>query len=88
MITLMDVVAAIEGPEDAFRCTEIRQRGGRRGDAGTQLPHPCAIATAMRTAELAWRRALAAQTLPGVQVAVDRHAPQAGERTRRWYARN
>lgn len=26
-ITLLDVVEAIEGPEPAFRCTEIRQQG-------------------------------------------------------------
>src|ERR1700754_431986 len=26
-ITLMDVVTAIEGPEPAFQCTEIRQQG-------------------------------------------------------------
>ena len=32
-ITLMDVVSAIEGPEEAFRCAEIRQRG-----AGAEAP--------------------------------------------------
>ncbi|MFG3000546.1 RrF2 family transcriptional regulator [Streptomyces sp. NPDC048340] len=26
-ISLMDVVAAVEGPEEAFRCAEIRRRG-------------------------------------------------------------
>ena len=45
-ITLLDVVLAVDGPEPAFRCTEIRQR----------LPHPaprrcfrssCHVAAAM-----------------------------------------
>ncbi|GAA0262801.1 hypothetical protein GCM10010492_74820 [Saccharothrix mutabilis subsp. mutabilis] len=30
-ITLMDVVSAVEGPEQAFRCTEIRHRGPAAG---------------------------------------------------------
>ncbi|MFD9338079.1 RrF2 family transcriptional regulator [Streptomyces sp. NPDC060028] len=32
-ITLMDVVAAIEGTEEAFRCAEIRRRGPGAGPA-------------------------------------------------------
>ncbi|WP_280206483.1 Rrf2 family transcriptional regulator, partial [Nocardia cyriacigeorgica] len=32
-ITLMDVVSAIEGPDEAFRCTEIRRDG-----AGSTAP--------------------------------------------------
>ena len=36
-ITLMDIVAAIEGPDEAFRCTEIRQRGNGRGHATQRL---------------------------------------------------
>ncbi|UFU07763.1 RrF2 family transcriptional regulator [Ruania halotolerans] len=62
-VTLMDVVAAIEGPEDAFRCTEIRQRGMNAGQPATEFTEPCGIAHAMRRAELAWRRELAATTI-------------------------
>ncbi|MDF3288744.1 RrF2 family transcriptional regulator [Streptomyces silvisoli] len=83
-ITLMDVVAAIEGPDDAFRCTEIRQRGD-----GAELPvrefrAPCGVATAMRRAELAWRRELAGQTLADIMAA---SPPVAAERARSWYER-
>ncbi|WP_214321062.1 RrF2 family transcriptional regulator [Nonomuraea sediminis] len=59
-ITLMDVVAAVEGPDEAFRCTEIRQNGVARTE---EFDRPCGVATAMRKAELAWRRELAAQTV-------------------------
>lgn len=84
-ITLMDVVAAIEGPDEAFRCTEIRQRG-----QGSLLPErlfrrPCAIAVAMAEAELAWRRALKAQTLADLITTVAAHNPAAAERARLWY---
>jgi DNA-binding IscR family transcriptional regulator len=84
----MDVVTAIEGPDEAFQCTEIRQRGAGAGRPERQFRTPCAISTAMRKAEMAWRRALAAQTLADVQAAADRRAPQAGDAIRRWYARS
>ncbi|MFJ9694775.1 RrF2 family transcriptional regulator [Kitasatospora sp. NPDC101183] len=83
-ITLMDVVAAIEGTEEAFRCTEIRQRTEGAAAAGGDFRHACGVATAMRRAELAWRRELAAQTVADLMAA----APAgAAERTRRHYAR-
>ncbi|GAA3470467.1 RrF2 family transcriptional regulator [Nonomuraea roseola] len=59
-ITLMDVVTALEGPDEAFRCTEIRQRGV---ESSPEFAWPCGVATAMRKAELAWRRELAGQTV-------------------------
>jgi Rrf2 family protein len=65
-ITLMDVVAAVEGRDDAFRCTEIRQRGVGADAAAGEFRRRCGIATAMRRAELAWRRELAATTLADV----------------------
>lgn len=64
-ITMMDVVSAIEGPDDAFACTEIRRRGA--GTGPTRPGKPCGIAGAMRTAELAWRRSLAEQTLAAIK---------------------
>ncbi|CAM02255.1 RrF2 family transcriptional regulator [Saccharopolyspora erythraea] len=87
-ITLMDVVAAIEGPEEAFRCTEIRRRGAGANAPRREFESPCAIATAMRRAELAWRRELAAQTLADVRAAAEEHAPTAAERLRRWHGRD
>lgn len=86
-ITLMDVVAAIEGNDDAFQCQEIRRRGLGADAPGGDFRAPCAIATAMRSAELAWRRELAAQTLDDVRKAAEAHAPRAAERTRRRFGR-
>ncbi|MFF3003487.1 RrF2 family transcriptional regulator [Kitasatospora sp. NPDC057940] len=83
-ITLMDVVTAIEGPDDVFRCTEIRQRADGGGAIAREFRQPCGIATAMRKAELAWRRELAGQTVADLMAA----APGgAADRTRRHYAR-
>ncbi|MFF1507115.1 RrF2 family transcriptional regulator [Streptomyces sp. NPDC058326] len=84
-ITLMDVVTAIEGPDEAFRCTEIRQQGPGAGAPGTYAAE-CAIAGAMGRAELAWRRELMAQTLDDVRERAERQAPAAADRLRSWFA--
>ncbi len=62
-ITLLDVVTAVEGGVDPFRCNEIRRRGVSGATAVDEFAHACGIAVAMRRAELAWRRELAAQTI-------------------------
>ncbi len=81
-ITLMEVVAAIEGSTEAFRCTEIRQRGAGENRPPQEFARQCVVTTAIRKAELAWRRELASQTLADIMAA----APGAAvERTRRWY---
>jgi len=51
-ITLMDVVTALEGPLDLFRCTAIRQRGVSGEGAGSSFAMPCRIASATSRAEL------------------------------------
>ncbi|MER6450459.1 transcriptional regulator [Streptomyces venezuelae] len=84
-ISLMDVVAAVEGPEEAFRCAEIRQQGPG-ADAPAAYAADCAIAHAMTRAELAWRRALAAQNLDEIRQQAERQAPGAPERLRAWLA--
>lgn len=60
-ITLLDVVLAVEGPEPAFRCAEIRQRGPN------PLPEkpvrPCEINAAMLRAERAYRAELGRVTI-------------------------
>ncbi|WP_405439433.1 Rrf2 family transcriptional regulator [Streptomyces avidinii] len=84
-ITLMDVVAAVEGPEEAFRCAEIRQQGPGAG-APAAYTADCAIAHAMTRAELAWRRELAAQNLDEIRQQAERQAPEAPERLRAWLA--
>jgi Rrf2 family protein len=71
-VTLMDLVAAIEGPEDAFTCTEIRRQGMNAGrHSSPDFARPCSIAHAMRQAEVAWRRQLAATSIADLSAAVD-----------------
>ncbi|GAA1576217.1 hypothetical protein GCM10009731_32520 [Streptomyces globosus] len=84
-ITLMDVVAAVEGPEEAFRCTEIRRRGPGGGGPPAGGGPECAIARGMARAELAWRHSLAGQTLDDIRREAERQAPQAPERLRAWF---
>jgi Rrf2 family protein len=84
-ISLMDVVTAIEGPDPAFRCMEIRQRGPLGGEQGSFTAR-CLVDRAMRRAELAWRTEMADQTLADLRVAIERDAPDVPERTRRWFA--
>jgi Rrf2 family protein len=61
-ITLLEIVLALEGPERAFRCTEIRGKGPSKV-AGLKYPRPCGIAQAMWRAEQAWRTELANTTI-------------------------
>lgn len=61
-ITVLDVLDAIEGPTSPFICQEIRQQG-----TGAARPEectrPCAIASVMLRAHVAWRESLRATTL-------------------------
>jgi len=56
-ITLLDIVVAVEGPEPAFRCSEIRQRGPKPV-ASHFFKAPCAVNAAMLKAERAYRAEL------------------------------
>lgn len=64
-ITLLDIVAAIEGPLPAFRCTEIRQNGPC-GLKRKDCKRPCEVAAAFADAEQVFREALAAKTIASV----------------------
>jgi Rrf2 family protein len=86
-ITLMEVVAAIEGPEDAFRCTEIRMRGMGQDAPKSAFRETCAVQASMQRAELAWRRALAAQTIADVKAEADLDAPGIAGVVRRAHGR-
>lgn len=64
-VTLLDIVLAVEGPQPAFRCAEIRQRGPN------PLPEryftrPCGINAAMLKAEKAYRAELAKTTIADI----------------------
>ncbi|MFF2108478.1 Rrf2 family transcriptional regulator [Rhodococcus sp. ACS1] len=86
-ISVLDVVTAIEGAEEAFRCTEIRAQGVGADMPPGQLSMPCAVSMAMRKADLAWRRELAGQSVDDVRVEAERHAPGLAERMRQAYDR-
>jgi Rrf2 family protein len=66
-VSLLDIVLAVEGNERAFRCTEIR-RCGPAAKPAKKYTAPCAIASAMWSAEAAWRRELANVTLAQIVV--------------------
>lgn len=83
-ITVMDVVAAVEGRTQAFECTEIRQRGAGRTANSTEFAHPCGVHLALGKAELAWRQALAAQTLTDLVASAP---PSAARRARSFIER-
>ena len=56
-ISLLDIVLAIEGPEPAFRCSEIRRRGPSP-IADRFHKAPCGVNAAMLRAEKAYRAEL------------------------------
>ncbi len=81
-ITLLDIVTAVEGAQEAFRCQQLMKRGpGGRKDVDYR--QECYVSQAMRQADLAWRRALAGRTIGGIKAAVEDHDPDAPELTRR-----
>lgn len=69
-ITVLDVVEAVDGPGDAFVCTEIRQRGPL-ATPPESCTAPCAIARAMAAAESARREALRAVTVADLAADVE-----------------
>lgn len=64
-ITLLDIVLAVEGPQPAFRCAEIRQRGPNPLP-GRYFTKPCGINAAMLKAEKAYRAELAKTTVADI----------------------
>jgi Rrf2 family protein len=69
-ITLLDVVVAVEGPEPAFRCAEIRRRGPLPV-ASQFFKTPCAVNVAMLKAERAYRAELKKVTIADLGNAAD-----------------
>lgn len=65
LISLLDIVLAVEGPAPAFRCNEIRQRGPNPLP-GSSFVKPCGINAAMLKAEKAYRTELARVTVAGL----------------------
>lgn len=65
-ITLLDIVLAVEGPQPAFRCAEIRQRGPNPLP-GRYFTKPCGINAAMLKAEKVYRAELAKTTTADIR---------------------
>ncbi|MBM7065970.1 Rrf2 family transcriptional regulator [Actibacterium sp. 188UL27-1] len=61
-ITLLDIVLAVDGPEPAFRCKEIR-RNGPNPLPDNYFTAPCQISAAMLRAERAYRSELRMVTI-------------------------
>jgi Rrf2 family protein len=86
-ISLLDIVLAIEGPEPAFRCAEIRQRGPCPAPPSA-CRKACPIARAFLQAEAAWRDALAGVTVAEMAAvaAADSFDEERRRRFRAWLA--
>ena len=72
-ISLWDIKQAVDGPEPAFRCTEIRQQGPCALPSA-ECKTPCAIAAAFARAEAAYRDALRGIKLSAIVSDVAGHA--------------
>jgi Rrf2 family protein len=70
LITILDVIAAVDGAQPAFVCTEIRQRGPL-ATPQEACTGPCPIARAMAGADAAWRAALQAISIADLARSVD-----------------
>ncbi|PWU47277.1 transcriptional regulator [Micromonospora sp. S4605] len=84
-VSVLDVVVAIEGAEEAFRCEQIL-RAGPGGRADVDYRQVCLVSQAMRRADLAWRRELAGQTLADLRAAVAQRYPDTPANTRERFA--
>ncbi len=87
-VTVLEVIEAIEGPEPAFRCTEIRQRGPAALEPSAYRL-PCVVHATMLRADAAWRAALRAQTLADIAATVaDRADPRGMQQAQPWLEDN
>ncbi|MBO2452046.1 Rrf2 family transcriptional regulator [Actinomadura barringtoniae] len=73
-ISVLDVVTAIEGPEEAFRCEGILSKGPNGREDVDYRKH-CVISQSMRKADLAWRKELAGQTIAEIAETVEKRFP-------------
>ncbi|HEY8702335.1 MAG TPA: Rrf2 family transcriptional regulator [Arthrobacter sp.] len=79
-ISVLDVVLAIEGPDDAFRCERIL-KNAPGGSMEADYARSCLISQTMRHAEVTWRTELSRQTIAGIAQSIERHFPEAREDT-------
>ncbi len=74
-VTILDIVLALEGPDPVFRCEGILA-SVPDADSEQNYVRTCLISQTMRQAELAWRQALARQTIAGIADSMERRFPQ------------
>jgi Rrf2 family protein len=79
-ISVLDVVLAIEGPDDAFRCDGILKEGPG-GTMDADYARTCLISQTMRHAEVTWRTELSRQTIAGIAQSIERRFPDARKDT-------
>jgi len=84
-ITVLDVVLALEGREPVFRCEAILG-DVPEADQEENFVRTCLISQTMRQAELAWRQALARQTIAGIADSMERRLPGDRDKTVRLLA--
>jgi Rrf2 family protein len=84
-ITVLDVVVAIDGPEEAFRCTQIL-KAGPGADPKNDYRKTCLVSMTMRKAELTYRRELAGKTIADLVNQVETTYPETADNTRSWFA--
>jgi Rrf2 family protein len=87
--TVLDVVQAIEGDGEMFRCADIRLRGGLAADPPCDSGPDrtmCLVHAAMWEAERAWRAALAGRSMAELADQVAGGASGVLDRTTDWVA--
>jgi len=84
-VTVLDIVLALEGTDPVFRCEGILANVPD-ADPEQNYVRTCLISQTMRQAELAWRQALARQTIAGIADAMERRFPQDREKALRYLA--
>ena len=84
-ISLLDIVVAFDGADDAFRCLQIL-KAGPGADPRDDYREICLVSQAMRAAELAYRRELSEQSIADIAERVVQQNPQAPDNTRNRFA--
>ena len=84
-VTVLDIVLALEGPDPVFRCEGILANVPDV-DSEHNYVRTCLISPTMRQAELAWRQALARQTIAGIADSMERRFPQDKAKALRYLA--
>ncbi len=70
LVSVLEVVQAVDGDQPAFRCTEIRQQGVLAAPP-EDCRRPCGIAKVMADAERAWRESLSRTTIADLAASFD-----------------